>query len=124
MLSVSVVDSAVASAADNPPGSVPPPDQMAEATFVLTVWVSLRSTSAKSTAPFMASGVVEPVTPAASAIGPFWTLDVIAGASLVPVMVMVTGCVELAPSLSVTVTVGDGQCLAGGEEVKLVSAAL
>ena len=103
MLSESVVESAVANAAASSPGSAPPPDQMAEATFVLTVWVSLRSTS-ESTAPFTASGAVEPVTPAASAIGPFWTLDVIAGASLVPVMVMVTGCVELTSPLSVTVT--------------------
>ena len=71
---------------------------------MLTVCVSLRSTSAKSTAPFTASGAVEPVTPAASAIGPFWTLDVIVGASLVPVMVMVIGCVELTLLLSVTVT--------------------
>ena len=37
-------------------------------------------------------------------VGSPWTLDVITGVSLVPVMVMVTVCVEMAPLSSVTVT--------------------
>ena len=64
----------------------------------VTVWVSLKSASVKNRAPFVVSGVVEPVTPAISVIGPPCTLDVITGTSLVPLMVTVTSWLAV-PSL-------------------------
>ena len=68
------------------------PVQVIEVTLALTVWVSLRSTSVKLSVP----EAISVVPPAMSACG----LPASAGstgASLVPVMVMVTGCVELSP---------------------------
>ena len=39
-----------------------------------------------------------------SVTAPVWAVEVITGASLVPMIVIVTGCVELTPPSSVTVT--------------------
>ena len=96
VLSVAVVESAPASAAANPLGSVAPPDQVAEVTLVLTVWWSVRSTSVKANVPVVLKPSVTACGPEASAAR--------TGVSLVPVMVIVTGRVKLTPSLSVTVT--------------------
>jgi len=63
---------------------------------VITVWWSLRSTSVKLSVPEVSMSWVVAWGPEASAVS--------TGASLVPVMVIVTGWVKLAPVLSVTVT--------------------
>src|SRR5258708_3040091 len=84
-----VVDSAPARAAATPLGRVAPPDQVAEATLVLTVWWSVRSTSVKTNVPVVLRPSVTTSGPEASAAR--------TGASLEPVMVIVTGRVKLTP---------------------------
>ena len=84
-----VADSAPARAAATPLGSVAPPDQVAEVTLVLTVWWSVRSTSVKTNVPVVLRPSVTVCGPEASAAR--------TGASLVPMMVIVTGRVKLTP---------------------------
>ena len=85
-------------------GSVVPPDHTAELTLALAVCTLVRSTSVKDSVPEVVSALLEPVAPATSlkACGPE-TSAARTGASLVPVIVMVTGRVELSvPSETVT----------------------
>ena len=75
-----------------------------------TVWWSLRSTSVKVTAPVAVSAVVDPVGFGwlgldRSAIVPVCVPLVMTGVSLVPVTVIVTGCVTTPPWPSSTCTV-------------------
>ena len=75
-----------------------------------TVWVSLRSTSVKVSAPVAVSAAVEPVgfgcaVLNSSVMVPVCAPLVITGASLVPVTVMVTGWVTMPPWPSSTCTV-------------------
>src|SRR5258707_1034363 len=83
-----------------------PPDQVKAGALALTVWGSSRSTSVKVGVRGVLSRLVLPVVLRAS-----WMLcgpeasGASTGAALLPVMVIVTGWVELAPLLSVTVTV-------------------
>ena len=68
-LSDLIVDSAVASTAASPLGSVLPPDQAIECTLVLTVWVSKKLTSVKLSAPEVVSlSAASPVLPVSSVI--------------------------------------------------------
>src|SRR6185312_6010492 len=88
----------------SPLGSEAPPDQVTDCTAEPTLCASLRSTSAKASEPPLVSAVLLPVVSAASVMvcGPEASAAT-TGASLVPVIVMVTGFVELAvPSLTVT----------------------
>ena len=83
-----------------------PADQAKVGALALAVWWSSRSTSVKVVnSPEVLSRPVPPVMLRASwmVCGPEVSGANI-GAPLVPVMVIVTGCVELAPLLSVTVT--------------------
>ena len=99
MESCSVVISAVCKSENVSPGMKKPPDQTAESTATLTEWLSLRSTSEKLSVPvgsgLVVSSELDPLTPGCSATeadpGPL----VIAVASLAPVTVTVTVCVEV-----------------------------
>ena len=100
-----LVVSAVPSTLASPLGSVVsvPPAQVAVASALATVCVLFRSTSVKASVPVAVSLLVEPVRPVCSVIAPVCALEVITGASLVPVIVKVTGLVLVAlPSLTVT----------------------
>jgi hypothetical protein len=96
VLSATVAESAPARTASMPLGGVTPSDHLVEATLVLTVCWSVRSTSVKVSVPKVWTSWVVVCGPEASAAS--------TGASLLPVMVIVTGWVKLAPVLSVTVT--------------------
>src|SRR5262249_22156072 len=95
-LPAAVPESAPARTASIPLGGVTPSDQLVEVTLVLAVWWSVRSTSVKVSVPEVWTAWVVICGPKASAAS--------TGASLLPVMVIVTGWVKLAPRLSVTVT--------------------
>src|SRR5262249_41773731 len=97
VLAVTVGGSGPADNGASPLGSSTPLcDQVAEVTLVLTVCWSLRSTSVKAS-------VAVVLRPSAAVCGPGESAAS-TGASLLPVMVIVTGWVKLAPVLSVTVT--------------------
>src|SRR5262245_51922397 len=96
VLSTTVAESAPARTASIPLGGVNPLGQLVEITLVLAVWWSVRSTSVKVSVPEVWTAWMVVCGPEASAAS--------TGASLLPVMVIVTGWVKLTPLPSVTVT--------------------
>src|SRR5262249_11738327 len=96
VLPATVAESAPARTASIPLGGVTPSGQLVEVTLVLAVWWSVRSTSVKVSVPEVWTAWMVVCGPEASAAS--------TGASLLPVMVIVTGWVKLGPRLSVTVT--------------------